>query len=119
MEIADTAGEASALRETDSVVIIVNDSRSARCIRPLVPLNSSTSHRTNRKPERKSGQVAQVVERSPEKAGVGGSTPSLATILFNDLIHPLGISPVIFTLVIVAVARRRTSKSIFVNRALV
>ena len=27
------------------------------------------------------GQVAQVVERSPEKAGVGGSTPSLATIL--------------------------------------
>jgi hypothetical protein len=27
----------------------------------------------------KSGQVAQVVERSPEKAGVGGSTPSLAT----------------------------------------
>ena len=25
------------------------------------------------------GQVAQVVERSPEKAGVGGSTPSLAT----------------------------------------
>jgi hypothetical protein len=28
----------------------------------------------------KRGQVAQVVERSPEKAGVGGSTPSLATI---------------------------------------
>ena len=27
----------------------------------------------------KRGQVAQVVERSPEKAGVGGSTPSLAT----------------------------------------
>src|SRR6266581_1856292 len=27
----------------------------------------------------RSGQVAQVVERSPEKAGVGGSTPSLAT----------------------------------------
>ena len=26
------------------------------------------------------GQVAQVVERGPEKAGVGGSTPSLATI---------------------------------------
>ena len=32
-----------------------------------------------------SGQVAQVVERSPEKAGVGGSTPSLATISFNGL----------------------------------
>jgi hypothetical protein len=29
----------------------------------------------------KRGQVAQVVERSPEKAGVGGSTPSLATII--------------------------------------
>ena len=25
------------------------------------------------------GQVAQLVERSPEKAGVGGSSPSLAT----------------------------------------
>jgi hypothetical protein len=33
----------------------------------------------------KRGQVAQVVERSPEKAGVGGSTPSLATIVFNQL----------------------------------
>ena len=27
------------------------------------------------------GQVAQSVERSPEKAGVGGSIPSLATTL--------------------------------------
>jgi hypothetical protein len=26
-----------------------------------------------------------LVERSPEKAGVGGSTPSLATIIPNDL----------------------------------
>jgi hypothetical protein len=34
-----------------------------------------------------SGQVAQVVERSPEKAGVGGSTPSLATIMLNNLSH--------------------------------
>jgi len=32
-----------------------------------------------------SGQVAQVVERSPEKAGVGGSTPSLATIILKNL----------------------------------
>ncbi len=31
------------------------------------------------------GQVAQVVERSPEKAGVGGSTPSLATIIPKNL----------------------------------
>ncbi len=29
------------------------------------------------------GQVAQLVERGPEKAGVGGSIPSLATILFK------------------------------------
>jgi hypothetical protein len=29
------------------------------------------------------GQVAQSVERSPEKAGVGGSIPSLATIQFK------------------------------------
>ena len=33
----------------------------------------------------KRGQVAQVVERSPEKAGVGGSTPSLATIILKYL----------------------------------
>ena len=30
------------------------------------------------------GQVAQMVERSPEKAGVGGSIPSLATITTAD-----------------------------------
>jgi hypothetical protein len=29
--------------------------------------------------QRNYGQVAQSVERSPEKAGVGGSIPSLAT----------------------------------------
>jgi hypothetical protein len=34
--------------------------------------------------KQRSGQVAQLVERSPEKAGVGGSIPSLATS-FNDL----------------------------------
>jgi hypothetical protein len=32
-----------------------------------------------------SGQVAQLVERGPEKAGVGGSIPSLATNIFNNL----------------------------------
>ena len=36
----------------------------------------------------RSGQVAQVVERSPEKAGVGGSTPSLATIILKNLAIP-------------------------------
>ena len=32
------------------------------------------------------GQVAQLVERSPEKAGVGGSSPSLATIIPKRLV---------------------------------
>ena len=31
------------------------------------------------------GQVAQLVERGPEKAGVGGSIPSLATKSFQRL----------------------------------
>jgi hypothetical protein len=31
------------------------------------------------------GQVAQLVERGPEKAGVGGSIPSLATIFSESL----------------------------------
>jgi hypothetical protein len=48
-------------------------------------------HGSHRSPSRAAisqfGQVAQLVERSPEKAGVGGSIPSLATILFNDLSH--------------------------------
>ena len=40
-----------------------------------------------------SGQVAQVVERSPEKAGVGGSTPSLATIILKRLASSSVFSP--------------------------
>ncbi len=41
------------------------------------------------------GQIAQLVERSPEKAGVGGSSPSLATtfplqIVFDVRIRPRG-----------------------------
>ena len=35
------------------------------------------------------GQVAQVVERSPEKAGVGGSTPSLATTALFSMVDPI------------------------------
>ena len=35
--------------------------------------------------QRNYGQVAQLVERSPEKAGVGGSIPSLATSFFQTL----------------------------------
>ena len=45
----------------------------------------STARRSCEQVRKGSGQVAQVVERSPEKAGVGGSTPSLATISFSDL----------------------------------
>ena len=33
------------------------------------------------------GQVAQSVERSPEKAGVGGSIPSLATMFSRTYRH--------------------------------
>src|SRR3989440_3463288 len=36
-------------------------------------------------PQTRHGQVAQLVERGPEKAGVGGSIPSLATISFKRL----------------------------------
>jgi hypothetical protein len=35
-------------------------------------------------PQSRHGQVAQLVERGPEKAGVGGSIPSLATIPFQQ-----------------------------------
>ena len=46
----------------------------------------SRSHRISRAAANNPGQVAQSVERSPEKAGVGGSIPSLATI-YSFLIH--------------------------------
>jgi hypothetical protein len=35
-----------------------------------------------------------VVERSPEKAGVGGSTPSLATIILKNLPRVVPLTPV-------------------------
>ena len=38
--------------------------------------------------QRGPGQVAQSVERSPEKAGVGGSIPSLATTFSITYKHP-------------------------------
>jgi hypothetical protein len=61
-----------ALRRPAEVVIINHVRR----------LNNSTVTRGCRDHSRilQRGQVAQVVERSPEKAGVGGSTPSLATM---------------------------------------
>ena len=39
------------------------------------------------------GQVAQMVERSPEKAGVGGSIPSLATMISKHLCEIPWIGP--------------------------
>ena len=60
------------LSESASIVII---------IRKLHTESLSASHRQVACVIKiKSGQVAQLVERSPEKAGVGGSIPSLATI---------------------------------------
>ena len=45
--------------------------------------------RLSAKPQ--NGQVAQLVERGPEKAGVGGSIPSLATI--HSKTYAWSISP--------------------------
>jgi hypothetical protein len=36
--------------------------------------------------------IVNTLQLSPEKAGVGGSTPSLATILFNGLANQPEIS---------------------------
>src|SRR5437879_10129186 len=41
----------------------------------------------DRVPPGERGQVAQLVERSPEKAGVGGSIPSLATTFLSTCSH--------------------------------
>src|SRR5271154_7090728 len=70
-----------------------NQKRSARfrhrtcCIHPAHNRREVNDPRSPWRVERvsKRGQVAQVVERSPEKAGVGGSTPSLATIILKNL----------------------------------
>src|SRR5207302_4427739 len=61
------------------------------------------------------GQVAQVVERSPEKAGVGGSTPSLATIIPKELAEsrlalPVRSQSAIFRRDPVQHSQRRTAK---------
>ena len=42
------------------------------------------------------GQVAQSVERSPEKAGVGGSIPSLATMFSTTYSHLRQFVPLVF-----------------------
>ena len=41
------------------------------------------------------GQVAQLVERSPEKAGVGGSSPSLATTPSIRLARSRSVRPLV------------------------
>jgi hypothetical protein len=53
----------------------------------------------------KRGQVAQVVERSPEKAGVGGSTPSLATIIPKNLaVKSRNLQPTIQPMILIELA---------------
>ena len=88
-----------ALRERHSVVIIEKfRSPSASVIDSRHPATERASVQTAcRRSLRdfvceRSGQVAQVVERSPEKAGVGGSTPSLATIIPKNLADCAGRS---------------------------
>jgi hypothetical protein len=81
----------STLREISAVVIIefVSHASGTRQFRSVaIPATISVKRtvlaaRGQRVSKR--GQVAQVVERSPEKAGVGGSTPSLATIIPKNL----------------------------------
>ena len=87
-------GVRSALREIAVVVIIdcvphASD-RWVRVVRPAIIGRKGTILAGRQQRVWKRGQVAQVVERSPEKAGVGGSTPSLATILFKTLAIPVG-----------------------------
>ncbi len=83
-----TDGERStlALSESGLIVIIgaVPDAPSVltasiQKVPSLGLTDDSHELRLAAKPSPTRGQVAQVVERSPEKAGVGGSTPSLAT----------------------------------------
>src|SRR6476620_10798608 len=78
-----------ALRENSVVAIIVSDSPATASDRVFAAVTPSfrrgPKRAHNRSRGRKRGQVAQVVERSPEKAGVGGSTPSLATIILSNL----------------------------------
>jgi hypothetical protein len=50
---------------------------------PKLTVVSLSSYTTRSLPT--DGQVAQLVERGPEKAGVGGSIPSLATKSHDNL----------------------------------
>src|SRR5215472_16721351 len=92
----------SRLRDLDRIVIIraVPHAPDSPVVEQAIPLQLSVFRMVSEKRCGRNcsdcGQVAQVVERSPEKAGVGGSTPSLATILFNNfrISLPLNLRPI-------------------------
>ena len=54
----------------------------------------------------------RTVEYSPEKAGVGGSTPSLATIISKDLAKAYGLSSSPLS---VRIRRGRPNRSVYSN----
>ncbi len=83
------------LRENDAVAIIISFHTLPRLglvVRPAANRLKRTVLAARRPRVWKRGQVAQVVERSPEKAGVGGSTPSLATMFSTICIRPNPVS---------------------------
>ena len=77
-----------ALSESHSIVIIGCDPYVValhRVVAAVTPRPGVPNSGPSKVASGKRGQVAQVVERSPEKAGVGGSTPSLVTIIPKNL----------------------------------
>ena len=95
--VRTTIKRCGALRESKGVAIIVSDSSAPafdRVFAAVAPQFRRVPNERTTGARGQSGQVAQVVERSPEKAGVGGSTPSLATIIFSDFrISPFSLDP--------------------------
>ncbi len=85
--LSSTQSVRTRLRESLAIAIIgdvphASDFESV-FIESVIPPNQREANKFFSQPTAawvRSGQVAQVVERSPEKAGVGGSTPSLATM---------------------------------------
>ena len=78
-----------------AIIVLLHTLPAFDCPRlPAIRLSLGAAHNSQRFDSgvAERGQVAQVVERSPEKAGVGGSTPSLATIIllgFRDKVDML------------------------------
>src|SRR5271165_6472692 len=75
----------TAARQASSCDTCRGNSETAGAI-VIIPLRSTILPRI-----RARGQVAQLVERSPEKAGVGGSTPSLATTFQSTYLETLDL----------------------------